>query len=556
VATPLKINYFEPSWSERRRLFINERNRINYANFVDKLVDLYKDRTAFVLDKPIDYPGFSGDVLSYRDVGRLVNRMAAVLQRLGVRKGDRVGMITMNRIEMAFVNFAAGKLGAIPVPMNFMLRPNEIEYIVQRAGIEVLVCDPVVLANNIKDLAAVPGVKRWAMIGDEAPLPDVASFHALMETAPDYVSPTEPDSPQDVALLFFTSGTTGFPKGAMLTHEASMVYPRHHGVAYALFPRVGKRLSLLVMPVAHAGGYAAMLTQLFFGTAAYFVSKFDAKLILETAQRIRATSITGTPAMFRMLLEAGARDYDLSSVTMWGGGADAFDDELIRTFREMSTRPGPLGIKRKASFIRGYGMAESNSYCAQSPPFEAGNNLLGWVIPPVQFRIVDEEGRDVPRGEPGELLLRGPNLTIGYWNDPEATEQAFLDGWFRTGDIVRQGKWRMLYFVGRSAEIIKSGGYKIAALELDEVLQRHPAVEHAASVGIPDPVKGERPMSAVKLHAGANATAEEILAWARERLAPYKCPRQIFIMDDLPFTFSMKPKRREVRDQLIAMLES
>ena len=138
---PLTLDYTEPSWADRRRVFIRERNRLNFATWLDRLVDLYGDRTAFALDHTIDYPGFSGDVLSYRDVGRLVNRMAHVLRELGVRKGDRVGLITINRIEMAFVNFAAGKIGAIPVPMNFMLRPSEIDYIMRKSGAELLVCD-------------------------------------------------------------------------------------------------------------------------------------------------------------------------------------------------------------------------------------------------------------------------------------------------------------------------------------------------------------------------------------------------------------------------------
>jgi long-chain acyl-CoA synthetase len=206
-------------------------------------------------------------------------------------------------------------------------------------------------------------------------------------------------------------------------------------------------------------------------------------------------------------------------------------------------------------FIRGYGMAEANSYVAQTPPFEAGDNCLGWVLPPVKYRIVDDGLNDVTRDRPGELLLKGPNLTAGYWDDPAATERSFVgDGWFRTYDIVRKGKWGMLYFVGRSNEIIKSGGYKISAAEIDEILERHPEVEHAATVGIPDETKGERPMSAVMLRHGATASPDDVLEWARERIAPYKCPRRVFSMPDLPFTFSIKPKRFEVRERITKLL--
>jgi acyl-CoA synthetase (AMP-forming)/AMP-acid ligase II len=548
---PLKLNYSEPPWAERRRLFVRERNRLNYSNWVDALVKLYGDRTAFALDHPIHYPGFSGEIMSYRDVGAMVNRMAHALRTLGVRRGDRVGMITINRIEMAFVNFAAGKIGAIPVPMNFMLRPAEIDYIMRKSGAELLVTDRTVFDMQIQNTGEIPAVKRWAMIGEEAPPEGVAAMRELMADAPEHIDPVPPDSDSDVALLFFTSGTTGFPKGAALTHAAAMVGVRNHGRFYGLKPRLGKQLSMLVMPVAHAGGYAAMVIQLAVGTPAYFMSRFDPAAILETIARNRITLFSGTPTMFRMLLDAGARDADLSSIKIYGGGADLFPDDLVTTFRGLG-RKG----KRRALFIRGYGMAEANSFVTQTPPFECGDACVGWVMPPVKFRLVDDEGRDVPRGHPGELLLRGPNVITQYWNDPEATRQAVVEGWFRTGDVLRQGKWRMLYFVARTKEIIKSGGYKISAAEIDQVLRGHPDVAQVATVGVPDARKGERPFSAVMLRDGATATPATILDWARERIAPYKCPRRIFIVDEIPFTFSLKPKRLEVRDRLIGMIEA
>ena len=552
---PLSLNYTEPSWAERRRVFIRERAKLNYATWVDILSELYGERTAFALDRPITYPGFSGDVLSYRDVSRLVDQMAYALRSLGVRRGDRVGMITINRIEMAFVNFAAGKIGAIPVPMNFMLRPAEIDYIMRRAGAQLLVCDRTVFDAQIRNAGDVPAVKKWAMIGEEeVPEPCVA-MRDLMAAAPERLDPVPPDSDEDDALLFFTSGTTGFPKGAALSHTSAMVGVRNHGRVFAMKPTIGHQLSLLVMPVAHAGGYASMLLQLALGTPAFFMSRFDPTAILETIARYRITLFTGTPAMYRMLLDAGAREADLTSIKIWGGGADLFPDELVRTFRGLAARPGPAGRARKPMFIRGYGMAEANSYVTQTPPFECGDACVGWVMPPVKFRLVDEEGRDVPRGTPGELLLRGPNVITHYWNDPEATAAAVHDGWLHTGDILRQGKWRMLYFVGRTKEIIKSGGYKISAAEIDQVLQQHPDIASAATVGVPDQLKGERPFAAVVLRPGSTADAATILDWARERIAPYKCPRRIFVVDAIPFTFSMKPKRLEVRERVIALIE-
>ena len=546
------LNRTEPPWRERFRVLWTERDRFNFANFVDRLVGLYSDRTAFVLDAPIDYPGFSGDTLSYHDVCRLVNRFGGAMRALGVRKGDRVGLITMNRIEMAFVNFGLARIGAIPVPMNFMLRPNEIEFVVQKAGIELLVIDEMVWDATIKETSSVPGVKRWAIVGQK-PAPDgVASVREVMENAPDHIDPVEPATDEDVAMLFFTSGTTGFPKGSMMTHTAAMIGMRNMVRMSSLSLKIPRRLGLLVMPVAHAAGYATLMLNLGMGTPSYFMSKFDTNAIFDAVEQLHPTLIAGTPAMYRMLLHAGASDRDWSSIKVFGGGADAFDDELVRAVRELGARKGVLGRRKLPWFVRGYGMAEANSYVTQTPWWETGDNCMGWVLKPVKYRIVDEDGRDVPNGKPGELLLKGPNITKGYWNDPEATKAAIDEhGWFHTGDLVRKGKWRMLYFTGRSNDVIKSGGYKISANEIDQHLTQHPDVEHAATVGIPHPLKGERPFTAVQLRPGATTSSEEILAWARERIAPYKCPRGIIVIEDMPFTFSMKPKRREVRERLI-----
>jgi acyl-CoA synthetase (AMP-forming)/AMP-acid ligase II len=556
IGGPLRLDFSQPSIRDRTRVFLREHDKWTYANFVDRLANLYGSRTAFALDRPISYPGFEGDVLSYRDVQRMVNGMAHALRSAGVERGDRVAMITANRIEMAFVNFAAAKIGAIPVPMNFMLRAAEIDHIVRRSGAELVVCDSLVFSETIRDAGSVPAAKRWLMVGEEEPPEPCEPISAFMRDAPDAIDPVEPASWDEPAILFFTSGTTGLPKGASLSHESAVVFLRHHGRAYALRPRIAPALSLLVMPVAHAGGYAAMVSQLAMGMPAFFISKFDPAAIVDAFERYRPTLFSGTPAMYRILIDAGVLDRDLTSIRIWAGGADAFSDELISTFRAAAAHKGPGGVRRKPMFIRGYGMAEANSYVAQTPPFEAGDHCVGWVLPPVKYRIVDEDGREVPKGEPGELQIRGPNVTTGYWEDPEATAGAFVDGWFRTYDIVRKGKWGMLYFVGRSNDIIKTGGYKVSAAEIDQILQEHPAVEHAATVGIPDRRKGERPMSAVMLRRGATATGDEILEWARERIAPYKAPRQVFVMPDLPFTFSVKPKRFEVRERIVKLLES
>jgi acyl-CoA synthetase (AMP-forming)/AMP-acid ligase II len=512
---------------------------------------VYGDRTAFVLDAPVACRGASESVLSYRDLLDIVRRMAGAISQLGVRPGDRVALLTMNRIEMAFATFALGRMGAIPVPLHFHLSTDEIEVILQRVGAEVVLCDRVAFAGVVGQASRVPTAKRWAFV-DDGPMPTggVALWQQMPVACP-ATEPREPTSDTDVALVFFTSGTTGMPKGAALSHAATMVGPRHIAALSALRSTVPEHRALLVMPVAHVGGYAAMIHYLSLGWPIQFTSHFDPETILDTIERDRIAVFTGTPAMYRMLLDAGAADRDLRSIRVWGGGADAFPDALIRTFRDFTRRRDRFGRGRKAKFIRGYGMAETNSYVAQTPPFPAGDGCLGWVLPPVRYRIVDENHQDVAPGSAGELWLSGPSIMTGYWDDPEETDLALVDGWFRTGDVVRRGRWRMLYFVDRSRDIIKSGGYKVSAAEVDRVMTQHPAVEHAATVGLPDATTGERVVSVVTFRPGAAVAPEELKAWARRSLAPHKCPREVIVAESIPLTFTLKPKRREVRDSLV-----
>jgi long-chain acyl-CoA synthetase len=540
------VDYAEPSWARRIRFFWRDPDRITLANVADELAKLYGDRTALRLDEGgFAVPGLEGSpTMSYAQLAEGVARIAGGLQTFGVRRGDRVGLMTMNRVEMLLVAMAAARLGAIPVPLNFLLQVDEIDTIARRAGFEVLVADRTILNGVLRDRAAVPTVRTWVDLeGSGSDVPSLLDqARAARPVPPAHVGAREP------ALIFFTSGTTGAPKGATLSHDAAVVGVRHTGRIYALRPRMGAPLALAVMPVAHVGGYAALLTYLAIGWPVLFSPRFDPEVVLDLLERWHATAFTGTPAMYRILLDAGAADRDLRSIEVWGGGADAFSDDLVRTMRDLGARRSRFGRRRRPMFIRGYGMAEANSYVAQSPPMPAGDRCLGWVLPPVRSRIVDENGADVARGEPGELLLSGPTIADGYWNDPDETARCFQGGWFHTGDLVRQGRLRLLYFVDRSRDLIKSGGFKIAAAEIDNVIEAHPAVLHSATVGLPHATLGEEVVSAVVLRPDFAATERDLIAWCRRQLAGHKCPRRVVFVDELPLTVSLKPKRRVVRE--------
>ena len=329
--------------------------------------------------------------------------------------------------------------------------------------------------------------------------------------------------------------------------HAIRTYARISGV----LPTNRKQLALLVMPVAHTSGHQNMLIHLAMAIPMFFVGRFDPADILVKIEKHRVTFFAGIPAMFKMLLRAGIDRFDLTSIRVWGGGADAFPRELVRRFRSLGRRR-ILGLAVKPFFVHGYGMAETAGQICISPPW--GPPCAGWVVPGLRYRIVDAAGRPVPRGEAGELEIRGATVMKGYWNDPEKSAEAFRDGWFRTGDILRKGRWGVLEFVDREKDVIKCGGYSIFPTEIEHHLAEHPKIERAVVVGVPHEIKGEMPVAFLQLRPGETLPEEEIRAWADERIAPYKRPRRYLVTDAIPMTFSLKPLRKELRAMAVRRL--
>jgi acyl-CoA synthetase (AMP-forming)/AMP-acid ligase II/acetyl-CoA acetyltransferase len=541
------IGRHPPPWRKWRSLLL-EAGDLSMANFTDRYAEVYGDRSVLVLDPPLESSYFSGGAISYRELNRLVRRAANLLRSLGVRRGDRVALATLNRIELAFVEFGAQRIGAIPVPLNYMLTRDEIRELVERSGARVMVTDCAVFDRNIRERFHLPSIDHWVVAGERVP-DGLPSFDALMSEADEGGDPV-PMGRDDAALIFFTAGTTGSPKGALLTSGALVSSFRRYAVLAALLPTPRRRLALLVMPLAHTGGHQNLLVQMALATPSLVMARFDPQRVLDHIERYRVSMFSGIPAMYRMLLEAGAADRDLSSIRLWGGGADAFPSDLVTRFREFTARPlGPL--QRKALFMTGYGMAETSGQVSLSPPFAAGDACVGYFLPGVRWRLVDEAGRQVPRGEVGELWLKTRSAMREYWNDPAATASVLEDGWLRTGDMMRVGRWGMKYFVSREKEMIKVGGYSVFPAEIEKVLGTHPEVHRCVVVGLPHRTKGELPVAAVVPEPGSRLTEEMLLEWAEDRIAAYRCPRRIVFTSEIPQNFSMKPLRRHVREELI-----
>jgi acyl-CoA synthetase (AMP-forming)/AMP-acid ligase II/acetyl-CoA acetyltransferase len=544
-----KIARRPPPWRKWRSLLLGA-SGITMANFTDRYAEVYEDRSVFVFDPPLRTSYFSGGSLSYRELNRLVRRAANALRSLGVKRGDRVALATLNRIELAFAEFGAQRLGAIPVPLNYMLTHDEIRELIERCEARVLVTDYHVFHQSIRDRSSLPTVEHLVIVGD--PVPEgLVSFDGLMSGAGEEGEPVAM-ARDDPALIFFTAGTTGSPKGALLTNGGLVKSFSRYVKLAALLPTPRRRLALLVMPLAHTSGHQNLLIQMAFATPSLVMSTFDPAKVLDHIERYRVSWFAGIPTMYRMLLDAGASERDLTSIRLWGGGGDAFPSDLVAQFRDLTARRvGP--IRYKAPFITGYGMAETAGQVSISPPFAAGDSCLGFFLPGVKWRLVDERGKDVPRGQVGELMLKTRSVMSEYWRDPEGTSETLRDGWLRTGDLVRTGSWGVHYFMAREKEMIKVGGYSVFPAEVEAALDRHPEVQRSVVVGLPHRTKGELPVAAVVLKPESRLSEQALLEWAEENIAAYRCPRKIVFTDEIPQSFSMKPLRKRVREEFIEM---
>jgi acyl-CoA synthetase (AMP-forming)/AMP-acid ligase II len=376
---------------------------------------------------------------------------------------------------------------------------------------------------------------------------DVDGAEPLAETVP-----AEPDA---IGALFYTSGTTGKPKGAELTHRALV---GTISAAAAWPARLHRDEAVFSLPIAHIMGFIVLMTYACAGVPTYLIPRFRPLDVLDAIERRRATIFIGVPAMYRLMLEAGAEERDLTSIRLWGSGADVMPPELARRFKQLgaSVTLPVVGALGEAIFAEGYGMVETAGGVAAkiSPPLlPVGlGESLGVSLPGYRLRVVDEHGVDVATGTVGELWVKGPGVIRGYWSSPEATARVVTpDGWLRTGDLARKGPRGTVLFVGRQKEVIKHGGFSVYAPEVQQALESHPAVLEAAVLGLADARVGEIPVAAVRL-ADDRALAElDLERWLAERLADYKVPKRFVAVGELPRTGTDKVQKQQLRELFV-----
>jgi long-chain acyl-CoA synthetase len=466
-------------------------------------------------DRPLVSEADGGLELTYQQAARRVRRWAAGIAAQ-TEPGDVVVVATPNGYEQVLLCCAAARAGRIPAPTNSQMRKDEVAHVVSDSGATLV-------------------------LRSAAPVDHADSSIEAHKASPD-----------DVAALFYTSGTTGTPKGAALSHKALVGQVARAGLWPA---RLRRDEAVIALPVAHIMGFVALLGLAVAGIPTYLLPKFNPVKVLDAIEARRATIFIGVPAMYRMLDEAHAAERDLTSVRVWASGADAMPPELAERFKKMgATITVPLlGAVGQATFAEGYGMVEVGGGVAAkvSPPYLGAKGVLGealgFALPGYEMRVVDEEGKEVPGGQVGELQVKGPGVLKAYWGDDAATAAVLTeDGWLRTGDLARKGPMGLLVFEGRQKHVIKHGGYSVYALEVEQALEGHPDVLEAAVVAVPDDRLGEVPGAAVRLAEGATLETAGLEAWAGERLADYKVPKRWVAVDDLPRTGTNKVQKSEL----------
>ncbi|MGH9093561.1 MAG: class I adenylate-forming enzyme family protein [Acidimicrobiales bacterium] len=481
------------------------------GTLMEALADRYGDRHLVSED------GEEGLRLSYPQAADLVARAAGSI-RARIAPGDRVVVGTPNGYGLFLLTLAVARAGGVAVPLNPKSRPDEIDHIVADSGASVVL-------RSIREVAD----------GDP-------------------VAPA-PKARDGVAALFYTSGTTGKPKGAQLTDRALV----GQAAKATLFPSSLAHAEVVSgMPVAHVAGFSMLAILAGLGLPIYLLRRFRPDTALDAIETRRAAMFVGVPAMYRMMLEAGAEERDLTSVHVWASGADAMPFELARSFQSMGSLVALPRSRRRvgmAAFIEGYGMVELGGGVAVKilPPGPALplSGLVGIPMPGCRIRVAADDGTPVRRGEVGELVVKGPGVMKGYHGQRDGSETFTSDGWLRTGDLAKRRRFGLVEFAGRKKDVIKHGGYSVFAVEVEAVLDQHPGVAESAVVGLADTAKGEIPAAVVRVVSGEELSEEDVIAWAHERLADYKVPQRILFANELPRTGTDKVQKEELKKRFV-----
>jgi long-chain acyl-CoA synthetase len=464
---------------------------------------------------------------SYGELARASARVAGLLVSKSVCPGDRVGIMLPNVPYFAACYYGVLQAGGVVVPMNVMLKEREVAFYLGDSGAKLLFA-----WHGFQDEVHDGADKA----GSECVLVTPGEFEQLLAGQAPAEGTVERDE-TDTAVILYTSGTTGTPKGAELTHANLR---RNCAVASRLFGVDSDSVTLGALPLFHSFGQTCGLNAtVHAGGLLSLIPRFDPLRALEIIERDRVSVFEGVPTMYGAMLHVPERQrFDTSTLRLCVSGGSAMPVELMRGFEEAFRCP----------VLEGYGLSETSPVASfNHPDRERKPGSIGTPVEGVEMKVVDDDGSDVAQGEVGEIMIRGHNVMKGYWEQPDATAESVQDGWFRSGDMAKIDEDGYFFIVDRKKDMIIRGGYNVYPREIEEVLYEHPAVREAAVVAVRHDTHGEEVAAAVALKDGSQATEEELREFVRGQVAAYKYPRQIWFVDDLPKGPTGKILKREIK---------
>lgn len=471
---------------------------------------------------------FEGRDWRNTEIHHRAGQLAAALRELGVVPGDRVALITPNSPYVGMAYDAIPRIGAVCVPVLFVLPAPELRVVFADAEPRVALVGEEVAQVVADAVEGLPSPPRLVVLGS-------AEAEALLDAQEPDTDLVERDA-TDPAVLVFTGGTTGRPKGVVLTHGNLLAQVEMVAGVFSYGP---EDVTLGVLPMAHLFGLASSLTTAQFGMRSVLQRWFTPEAVLRAIPEHRVTITAMVPTMLSLVLaHPDVETTDFSSLRQIVVGASPLPIELARAWEE---RTG-------SRILQGYGLTETTAgVCVERRDGPRRPGSCGLPYPGTEVRVVDDDLHDVPVGEPGEILVRGPQVTPGYWHNPEATAATIVDGWLRTGDVGHVDDDGCVYVTDRMKDLVIRGGLNVYPRDVEEVLYLHPDVLEAAVVGRPDDVLGERVVACIVPRAGAELQPDDLSAWCRERLAGYKTPDDVVVLDALPKSPIGKVLKKDLR---------
>jgi long-chain acyl-CoA synthetase len=511
------------------RMRINADRPRSLREVLRKVSALYPDKEAVIYEELR---------LTYKEIFSRINRISAALLKMGFEKGDRIGLLFSNTIEFVYSYFAICQMGAIAVPLNYRLSSEELEYQLSNTEAKGLILEEgywttfAPIRDKLREL-------DWVFLVGDVERKGVRSFSKLIQWGEETFP--EPDiNEEDIASIMFTSGTTGRPKGVMLSHRNLITNGMN--ASHAMLMNHDSK-QLIITPFFHASAlHAQLIPNVLLGSTAVILKRYSTKASLEIMANEKINFLVAVPTIYWFWVTyTELHKFDLSSMKVAiTGGAPASTELITRFYREFPN----------TKFINAGGMTECTSGAWGVPAEFMFKKLgsVGFAFPCVDVRTVSEDGRDVGVNEPGDLWYRGPAVCMGYWNNEKAWAESFSDGWLHSGDIGKVDEDGFLWLLDRAKDMIIRAGENIYCIEVENALYQDPKIAEAAVVGVPDKIFGEKVKAFLVLHEGEKATAEEIREFCLTRLADYKVPEYIEFVSELPRNPSGKVEKQKLRD--------